>query len=150
MRRALLLSTVLLLAACGGGEDEKAAYVESASGVCSGAVKEFEGLKVPTTPDGFAPYAEELVGILEAAQQELAGLTPPEDDQAELEDKVLEPFAALVQEGKAYAAEVRKAGTDQSKLLTLLSQRPTAKDIDTEYLRSYGLESCAEAVERAG
>ena len=150
MRRALLLSTVLLLAACGGGEDEKAAYVESATSVCSDAVTSFEGLTVPTTPDGFAPYAEELVGILEGAQEDLAGLTPPEDDRAELEDKVLEPFAELVEEGKAYTEEVRKAGTDQSKLLTLLSKRPTAKDIDTEYLRSYGLDSCAEAVEKAG
>ena len=45
---------------------------------------------------------------------------------------------------------MRAAGTDQAKLLSLLSQRPTAEGIDVEFLRGYGLSSCAEAVELAG
>ena len=154
-RAALLLLPLLLLPACGGddggdGEDLKAAYVSDATEVCEGAVEEFEALETPTTPEGFAPYADALVGILEGAHHELASLTPPEADQARLQEKVVDPLEKLVTEGKAYAAQVRAAGADQAKLLTLLSERPTGKTIDVGYLRSYGLSACAEAVEKAG
>src|SRR5688572_17956860 len=154
-RAALLLLPLLLLPACGGddggdGEDVKAAYVSDATEVCEGAVEEFEALVTPTTPEGFAPYADSLVGILEDAHHELASLTPPEADKARLEEKVVAPLEKLVTEGKAYAAQVRAAGADQAKLLTLLSERPTGKTIDVGYLRSYGLSACAEAVEKAG
>ena len=56
-------------------------------------------------------------------------------------------------DGIAYrtlAEQVRAAGADQAKLLALLSERPTGKSIDVTYLREYGLDSCAEAVEKAG
>jgi Tfp pilus assembly protein PilP len=150
MRRALLLSTALLLTACGGGEDEKQAYVEQASAICEEAVTEFEGLTLPSTPEGFAPYADSVVAVLEKTEAELSALEPPTDDRAELEDKALDPLSRLVEEGKDYAEQVRAAGADQGKLLTLLSQRPSAADIDQEFLRSYGLEPCADAVAAAG
>ncbi len=155
MKRALLLLPLLLLPACGGGddtdgEDPKAAYVADATEVCEGAVEDFEALETPTTPEGFSPYADALVGILEEAHHELASLTPPEADQARLEEKVVNPLEKLVAEGKTYAASVKAAGADQAKLLALLSERPTGKTIDVGYLRSYGLSSCAEAVEKAG
>lgn len=150
MRRALAVTTLLLLTACGGGEDEKAAYVADAKAVCEDAVEEFEQLTVPTTPEGFGEYADSLVGVIEEAHHDLAGLTPPEDDRAELERKALDPLEDLVVEGKEFASQVRAAGTDQAKLLSLLSQRPTAEGIDVEFLRSYGLSSCAKAVELAG
>jgi hypothetical protein len=151
MRHALLLSTVLLLAACGGGgDDEKAAYVEQATSVCDEARSEFEALAVPSTPEGFAPYADQLVAVVEKAHTELAALTPPEQDRATLQDRVLTPLGELVAEGEEYAGKVREAGSDQGELLALLGQRPTSEGIDTEYLREYGLQSCAEAVEKAG
>lgn len=150
MRRALLLSTALLLAACGGGDDEKAAYVEQANALCAEAQADVEALTVPTTPDGFAPYAEDLVGIVEQAQTELEALTPPADDRQELEDRVFIPLQGLVDEGKQFVEEVRAADGDQAKLLGLLSQRPSADDIDTDYLREYGAETCADAIEAAG
>lgn len=154
MRRALLLLPFLLLPACsgndGGGEDVKATYVAEAQQVCEDAVEEFEALTVPTTPEGFAPYADALVGIVEKTHHELAALTPPEEDRARLEERALDPLEALVAEGKAYAEQVRAAGADQAELLTLLSQRPKVDGIDVGYLRSYGLSSCAEAVEKAG
>ena len=149
MRRALLLSTALLLAAC-GGDDAKAAYVERASAICEDTAQEIEALKFPAKPEEFAPYADSLVGVVEKAQTELTGLTPPEEDRAQLEDKVLDPLADLVEQGRAFAAKVRAAGTDQKKLLPLLTQRPTTEAIDTEFLREYGLEDCADAVEKAG
>lgn len=154
MKRALVLLPLLLLPACGGGddggEDVQATYVADATAVCEDAVEDFEALVTPTTPDGFAPYADSLVGILEEAHTELAALTPPEEDKARLDEKVVDPLEKLVAEGKAYAAQVRAAGADQGKLLALLSERPTGKTIDVGYLRSYGLSACAEAVEKAG
>jgi len=155
MRRAsflgTLLTSALLLAGCGGEEvDPKVAYVEQATGICDEAQRAFEELPTPTTPQGFAPYANELVGILETAQTELSGLTPPPDDEAELKTKVLDPFADVVKQGQAFAGEVEAAGTDQAKLLGLLSQRPSAAGVDTEYLREYGLPTCADAIEQAG
>ena len=155
MRRApvlcALLSTAALLTACGGDEvDPKVAYVEQATGVCDEAQRAFEALPTPTTPQGFAPYADELVGILETAQTELSGLTPPEEDEAELRSRVLDPFADVVEEGKAFAADVEAAGTDQAALLGLLAERPSAAGVDTEYLREYGLPTCADAIEAAG
>jgi hypothetical protein len=155
MRRAsvlcTLLSTALLLTGCGGDEvDPKVAYVEQASGICDEAQRAFEALPQPTTPEGFAPYANELAGILDTAQTELSGLTPPPDDEAELKSKVLDPFADVVEQGKAFAGEVEAAGTDQATLLGLLAQRPTAAGVDTEYLRTYGLPTCADAIEQAG
>jgi hypothetical protein len=155
MRRAPVLGTVLvsvlLLSGCGGEEvDPKVAYVEQATGICDEAQRAFEALPTPTTPEGFAPYAKELVGILETAETELSGLTPPPDDEAELESKVLEPFADVVEQGKTFAGDVEAAGTDQAKLLGLLAQRPSAAGVDTEFLRTYGLPTCADAIEQAG
>lgn len=150
MRRALLLTGLALLTACGGGNDAKAAYVERAEAVCERAQQDVEALTPPTTGAGFAPYAEQLVAIVEQAQQDLAALTPPEDDRAELQERVLTPLAEVVDQGREFAAKVRAAGSNQLQLLPLLSQRPTTDAIDTDFLRDYGLDTCAEAVEAAG
>jgi len=154
---ALLLGLAVLLAGCGGSSDDpepapdpKPAYVEAASTVCSEADEEFTALAQPTTPAEFGPFVAETIRIAEGAQQELSALTPPPDDRAELEEKVLTPFAALVEEGKAFSAQVTAAGDDQAALLALLGQRPSSAAIDKEYLRSYGLDSCAEAIAKVG
>lgn len=147
MRRALLLSSVLLLAACGGGEDEKAAFVEQATAVCTEAAAQEEALVFPTAPAEFAPYAEAVVGIAEQAEAELTALELPEDDADALRTRVLEPFSDVVDEGRAFAADVRAAGDDQAELLPLLGQVPDAGEVDLEYLRSYGLDTCADVID---
>ena len=159
-RRTLLVPALLIaLSGCSGGGDTdegpsaeqvKKAYVEQASAVCTKADADFTALPQPATPEAFAPYVEKTVGIAATAQAELSALTPPEPDRAELESRVLSPFAALVADGRAYAQKVRAAGTDQAKLLPLLSQRPTPAGIDLEHLRSYGLGVCADAIAKAG
>ena len=157
---APLTALVLVLSACsGGGGDEaaapaevdpKEAYVEQADEVCSTADADFAALEAPVTPEEFSPYVQETVGIAERAQTELAALTPPEQDQADLESKVLTPFAELVEQGKAWSAQVTAAGADQAALLPLLGSRPTSAGIDKDYLREYGLTSCADAVSKVG
>ena len=146
MRRALLLTSALLLTACGGGDDAKAAFVKDASAICDKAATESEALKTPATAAEFAPYADGIVRIAEQAEQDLSALEPPEDDKADLEAKVLNPFADVVEEGRQFAAKVKAAGTDQAKLLPLLSQVPDAGEVDLEYLRDYGLDSCADVI----
>ena len=156
---APLTALVLVLSACSGGGDDaaapeqvdpKEAYVEQASAVCTSADEEFAALTPPTTPDQFGPYVTQTVEIADRAQRELAALSPPEADQADLESKVLTPFAQLVEEGRAWSAKVDAAGTDQAALLPLLGERPTSAGIDKEFLREYGLTSCAEAVSKVG
>ena len=149
----------LALAACGGGGgdrpdaaevDPKTAYVKAASQVCRDADAQFARLTPPTAPTEFGPYVTQTVQIAESVQADLAALTPPERDRADLERKVLQPFAALVASGKEFSARVTAAGADEAQLLPLLAERPTSTAIDKEYLRSYGLKSCADAVSRVG
>jgi hypothetical protein len=157
---APLTGLVLALSACSGGGgqepaapepvDPKEAYVEQASEICTSADEDFAALTPPSTPEQFSPYVSETVGIADRAQSQLAALTPPEQDRAELESKVLTPFAELVEQGRAWSAKVTAAGADQAALLALLNERPTSAGIDKEFLRSYGLESCADAVSRVG
>lgn len=151
MRRAPLLActvtSALLLAGCGGGDDDKATFVKEAKAVCDRAAQESETLKTPATPAEFAPYADQLVRIAQQAQQDLETLELPEADREDLQDRVLEPFADVVAEGEAFAEEVRAAGEDQAKLLPLLGKIPDAGEVDLEYLRSYGLASCADVID---
>ena len=154
MKRAALLPLVALplsvLAACGGGgggDEAKGAYVAAAAGVCESAQKDSAALTRPKKPADLAPAANSTVAIAMRAQEALAALTPPPADAAELRTKVLDPFAALVTEGQAYAAQVTAAGTDQAKLLPLLGQQPTAQGVDLDFLRSYGLGVCADLLD---
>lgn len=158
MRRLLTLPLPVLavlalgLTACSGGgeQDAKETYVEQASAVCDEASTDFSGLTQPAAPADLGPFVDQTLAIAERAQTGLAALTPPEDDRAELESRVLDPFATLVDEGRAYAVEVEAAGTNPVALLPLLGQRPSVEGIDLDYLREYGLESCAGAISQAG
>ena len=149
MRRALLLTTAVLLTACGGGgDDEKAAFVKEATAVCEKAAADKDALKAPAAAAEFAPYADALVKIAEQAQTDLAALEPPADDRAELEERVLQPFGDVVEEGRQFAAKVKAAGGDQAKLLPLLSEVPDSGEVDLDYLRSYGLGTCADVIDQ--
>jgi hypothetical protein len=146
--RRLLLVLPLLLAGCGGGDDDaKADYVAAASAVCERGEAEADALTAPTGTEGLADYADEVVRIADAVREDLEALEPPEDDAEELRTRVLEPFADVVEQGRSFAEQVRAAGDDTAKLLPLLSEAPDAGEVDVEYLREYGLDACAEAVE---
>ena len=145
---------VLGAAACSGSPDEppdlKPAYVEAATQICADADKQITALAPPAAPADMGPYVQSTVDVAADAQRELAALTPPPDDRAELESEVLAPLAQLVEDGEAFAARVTAAGTDQAALLALLPERPTAAGIDQEFLREYGLGSCADALGKLG
>lgn len=154
MRRALLVLPLLVLPACGGGGDggdggdsAKAAYVAAAVKVCEVAKTDAAALKAPAAPADFKPFVDGNLAIATRARTELDALTPPPADADALRTKVLDPFAALVSDGEAFAAKVTAAGTDQAKLLPLLAQVPTAEGVDLEFLRSYGLGVCADVLD---
>ena len=151
-RLAAAAVLALSLSACGGGGDDEArtAFVERATAVCSEAKGEFDELPQPKAAADFAPFVRGTVEIAERAQGELEALTPPEEDREELRTRVLDPFGDVIEEGKAYLTQVEAAGDDQTKLLPLLSQRPTTEAIDLEYLKSYGLDACADAISTVG
>jgi hypothetical protein len=149
MRRALLLVPALLLAACGGGgTDAKAEFVAAADEVCAEAKADFDAGTQPTELDKLADYVDGVVRVLEQAEADLSALTPPEDDKAEIQAKLLGPLEADVKVAQDFAAKVRAAGGNGVKLLPLLSQRPKTT-VDVAFARSYGLGTCAEAAEAA-
>ena len=159
MMRALLVLPVLLLAGCGGddpalddaapggGPDLKTAYVTQATEVCQAAKTEADALVTPTTAEAFPPFVQQSVALVTRVQTALSALVPPPDDQAQLRSKVLDPFADLAERATAYGTQVEAAGTDQAKLLPLLTQAPKADGIDLVFLRQYGLGLCADVVE---
>lgn len=147
LRRRLLLPVLAVaLVGCSGG-DPKEEYVSKANDICGEADDDFANLQQPSSVAGFAPFAEQTLAIAKKAQRELAALEPPEQDRAELEAKVLNPFAALVQEGEGFVEKIKAAGQDQAQLVALLPQRPDPSGIDLAFLRSYGLGTCADAIQ---
>ena len=154
---ALLLTLALTACSGGGGEpsaapevDPKRAYVEAASTICGDAQEQFAALPAPSAPADFGPYVAQTVRLVEQVQTDLTALTPPEQDRAELQSKVITPLAALVEQGRVFSARVTAAGADEAQLLPLLGQRPTSAAVDKQFLRSYGLDSCAQAVALVG
>lgn len=147
----LALTASLATAGCGGGSDDaKSAYVEQATAVCERAQADLDAQQRPTSATDLAPFVTELVAVAERSSTELRALAPPEDDRAEIETKVLDPLDAQIEEGRAFAEQVEAAGKDTAALTRLLGQRPGAGDIDVEFLRSYGLETCADALNITG
>ena len=147
--RLLLPAAVLVLAACGGGDDAKADYVEQASAVCTDAKAQLDAEERPAAVEGFAPYVQRVVQIAEQAEERLLAIEPPEDDRAELEQKLLDPLSAQVEEGRQYEEKVKAAGIDTAKLRPLLGQIPGTGDIDLAFVEEYGLGACTELIPEA-
>lgn len=145
-RRLLLPLLALALVGCSGG-DPKKEFIDEANGICEDAEDDFANLRQPTSVVELAPFAEKTLVIVQKAQRELAELTPPEQDRAELETRVLNPFAALVTEAEGFVEQVKAAGQDQAQLIALISKRPDPSKIDLAFLRSYGLGTCADAIQ---
>ena len=151
MRRVLfalpVLAVLTTVTACGGGGgDAKDAYLVAATNVCEVAKTDTAALKSSASAADLKQFVDNSLAIAKRAQSELQQLTPPPDDVAELKTKVLDPFATLITQGEAYAAKVTAAGTDQAKLLPLLAEQPKPDGIDLDFLRSYGLPTCADVI----
>ena len=157
MRRLLLVLPLLLtVPACsddGGGSaaaapDQREEFVDAAERICSDANDEVAAIPTPTAVDTVAPYAEQVVGVLDRTVAEVSALELPEDDAAELTEKVLDPLQADVVTAREYAAQVRAAADagDQAALLDLVAALPSTT-ADVGFMRSYGLTQCAAAAD---
>ncbi len=153
----LTLPLLLVLPACSGGEDgqsledRRAAYVEQAEEVCIASNEQVQELGTPTSIAEIPAAADQAVEIVRSTVDEITALEPPEEDRAEVTEKVLEPLADDVGRAETYAEEVRAAadGGDSATLLGLVSQVPSTT-ADVAFMRDYGLVECAKAAELAG
>ncbi|HWH28559.1 MAG TPA: hypothetical protein VNU26_06280 [Mycobacteriales bacterium] len=158
MRRLAVLPLLLLLPACSddggnGGpslEERRADYVAQAEEVCAQANDDVEALTAPTSVAEVPEYTDSVVELLQRTVTEVRALTPPEEDQAELREKLLTPLEADVQAAKGYAAQLSAAAeAEDSATLLRLAQELPETSADLEYMREYGLVQCAEAIEQA-
>jgi hypothetical protein len=147
-RLVLPAALLLVLPACGDDGEDREAYVAQANTVCQEALDIHATLAQPTAPGQVAPYVESLVRLARTTSERLSALTPPEDDREEVERRVLDPLAQQVEEGEAFAARVRAAGDDGAQLGALLADIPGLGDIDVQFARDYGMDTCADAAAR--
>ena len=121
----------------------------AAEAVCTRANQAQGAEAVPTSAGQLADYVAKVVEIASTASREVGALPPPEDDASELRDKFLQPLARQVEAGRAYADQVARAEAagDQSQLLKLVGEAPTAPQVDLDFVRGYGMPACAEAAD---
>jgi hypothetical protein len=158
MRRlALVLPLLLALPACSTGQeagdgkslgDRRAAYVEQAEEACQTANEELAALAAPTAVADVPEYTDAVVDLLARTVQEVSTAQPPEEDRAEVMEKVLDPLADDLARAEEYAEEVRVAAEsgDSAALLTLVREVPNTT-ADLAFMRDYGLVECAKAAD---
>lgn len=161
MRRpAVVLALVLLpLVACTGEdvpgadagptlEERREAYREQAEESCREANAELEALATPVSVETIPDYTDSVVDILTRTVQEVTAVEPPEEDEAELTERMLEPLGDDVVLAQEYARQVRAAADsgDTDTLLRLVQEIPqTSADLD--FMREYELFECANAAD---
>lgn len=157
MRRTGLVLLLLALTACSGGgddgggdslEDRRAAYVDAAEQVCADANDEVEALTRPTSVETVPEFTDQVLEVLASTVEDVTALEPPQEDQAELTEKVLDPLQADLIRAQEYATDVRTAAeaNDSPGLLALIQEVPETS-ADLTFMREYGLIECANAAD---
>jgi ribosomal protein S18 acetylase RimI-like enzyme len=154
-RLALILPVLLLpLAGCSGDdgeslEERRSAYLQSAEAVCADSNEQVEALGQPTSVAEVPTAADRAVEIVRGTVASVEALEPPEEDRAEIEEKVVDPLRADVGVAEQYAEEVKAAAAanDSLALLRLLGERPQTT-ADLEFMRGYGFVECVRAADQ--
>lgn len=154
MKRALVL--VLLVAACGGGSggdkaDAKASYVAAAEKVCSTAneqlatAKKEQPAEIPKVP----AYVHRLVEIARQNVKDIAALTPPDKDAADVQSKLVDPLTQQLADGDEFAAKIDAAAAkkDNATLFKLVTNPPTTTRVDVAWMKAYGFKACVKAAD---
>ena len=157
MKRALPV-LLLLLAACGGGSDEKSsdtsakdAYLVKAEAICEKGNTALAGIRKqqPASVDLVPGYVHSIVEIARTNLTELTALTPPADDRADIEAKVLTPLREQLADGDKYDKDVATAAKnkDTAALFQLVTNPPLKTKADVPWMKSYGFEQCATSAD---
>lgn len=152
-RATALPLLVLLLAGCGGGGGStgsgKAAYLAQAEAICTRANAAVKAVAGPTGATDFAPYVRKIVTLAETTTAQIAGLTPPKGDVADLQAKVIAPLQSQLRDGQRFADDVEAATVkkDTAALLRLAGSAPTKARADLAYMRSYGFKACVDVAD---
>ena len=159
-RVALAVPVLLLAAACGGGSDKdqtasgssKAEFITKAEAICKQVLVDKAKLTFPTTAAAFPTYVQDVLDLAQRTADQVAALTPPDADKAEIESKVITPIRAQIELGKAYLVKVKAAAAanDQKKLGELVTSPPTGQKADLDWMRSYGFHDCVTAAQAGG
>jgi hypothetical protein len=154
MRRTALLLPALTLAltACGDSLDERrAAYLADAEAVCADSNAKAANLGSPATVREVPVFARAAVLLVRATVDGLEDLEPPEEDRAEVQDKVVGPLRADVEVAEDYAAQITAAAEadDVERLLALGDEVP-GTGADVAFMREYGFDECVRAAEQTG
>lgn len=157
MRRALTaVMLMLLLASCGGDGDEvsevseKDRYLAKAEAICASANDELAAVRKtqPSSTDLLPAFVKSVVDVGRKNVTQLAALTPPAADAAQIQAKVIAPLKAQVVTGDAYTAKVAKAVKDKDPaLLGLVTNPPTETKADIAFMRDYGFQACVKAAD---
>lgn len=154
MKRALPL--LLLVAACSGGGDKadasaKDAFVAEAEALCAKVNTQLAEVRKqqPTAVDLVPGYVHRIVEVARTNVTQLTTLTPPAQDKAEFEAKVLAPLRAQLVVADDYDAKVTAAAKkkDNAALFQLVTNPPLETKADVAWMKSYGLEQCATAAD---
>jgi hypothetical protein len=143
-----LTALVLVLPGCSDdGGDAKAEYVREGEHICEEAQEAFEAQTEPTSVEAVPAYIEEVLSIARTAATQFRALEPPEEDAAEIEERVLDPLDADLAAADEFAEEVSAAAqANDSAALIELVQNPPEPTVDIAFVRDYGFETCAEAL----
>ena len=153
---ALALPLLVLVAACGGSSTPKAdvearkAYIAAAEVICAKANADKKLLKTPAATKELSPYVSGLVAIADEAGKGINALTPPAADKAELTEKVLDPFAAKLSEGRTYANQVAaasKAGDEAALTQLTLNSPKGVSAASLSWMKDYGFKECVAVLE---
>jgi hypothetical protein len=144
VRRLLAISLLAMAAAgCGGGGDRltQEEFASQANAICQDFEQKIDDLGAPENLDDIEGFADEAAEIAGDGRDELAGLNPPEDleaDYARLLETLDEAIENIERIGDAAAdgdeAEVQR-----------IAEEGEAEDEDSDRLaRELGLDDCAE------
>jgi hypothetical protein len=153
----MIVLPLVAVAACSGSSSsdvaaKRADFIRQAEAVCQQANADQKALTTPTSAKQLSPYVDAVVKIADRSTTALLKLSPPKEDQKQLEQHVFTPLHEQLTTARDYADKVRAAAkaNDQIELVKLLSDPPNKTTADLTWMRKYGFKECVAAADTSG